>query len=290
MKPHAVITSLNSLGILAASRQAIGHPHRRVRTTEGLSREALQPRAVYPPATDIPSTWRYVGCYKDAPGRTLGAYIVDGVTFDQGRFLFLQGANATNEYCIDAWASQGYPFAGTMYYSQCECSYEINVNATINEDGCSTPCDGAPTTETCSGPNYISVYTNGGTYKFPEPAADLLEPWTYKGCYTDCYDDGTTFKGRPEDSYSMLGSYLNASTCISYCNTGNYTLAGLEGNECFCADELNTLSVETENCIQPCLANRAEACGADQKITVYDRPEVSTSLLLYAQTLCALLF
>jgi hypothetical protein len=207
--------------------------------------------------TNIPSSWKYVGCYEDVPGHTLGPYTVDGVTYDQGQFLYLQGANATNGGCFAACSAQGYPYAGTQYYFQCECSYAINAAATINEDGCSTPSDDAPFYEACGSPNYVSVYTNGGTYTFPAPVADdnLPAPWTYKGCYTNRHEDGATLQGRPDDSYIVLGPDLDASTCMTACSNGDFALAGLEANVCSCGNTINPLSVKTDNCYTHCPAN-----------------------------------
>ncbi|KAJ7852312.1 WSC domain-containing protein [Mycena leptocephala] len=91
--------------------------------------------------------------------------------------------------------------------------------------------------------------------------------WTLQGCYTDT-----------SASRALAGaSYVNASamtveSCIAFCSTGGFSLAGVEfGDECYCDHALQSSATlaNAGNCNTPCSGNSTELCGAGNFVDVY---------------------
>ncbi|GAB7340271.1 hypothetical protein MBLNU457_6733t1 [Dothideomycetes sp. NU457] len=122
--------------------------------------------------TDVSSTlkWAYQGCTPDGSTRTLTGFnnVYGGMS-----------APVTVESCIQECESQGYLYAGMEYSSQCFCGNSIPSSVTPTAFGqCNMPCAGN-SSETCGGPNLLSLYktcntTSSCTNIAYTPVGDIL--------------------------------------------------------------------------------------------------------------------
>lgn len=99
-------------------------------------------------------------------------------------------------------------------------------------------------------------------------ARDVPPPsgWETKGCYTDNSNSRTLY------SLSTANDAMSTESCIAYCSTNGYPLAGTEyGRECYCGINIaasGTLATSTD-CSFPCAGNSTEICGGNSRINVY---------------------
>lgn len=229
-----------------------------------------------PPPETVPSVglWQSLGCYSDGNVRTLGF----GVNTD--------GPN-TIESCTEACFNAGYPLAGAEYSVQCFCgsSFAAGAGPTPLSD-CNMVCAGN-SSEFCGGPNRLNVYNytgslpsgpsnpgggnggggGGGAGSGVSPVeSGLPTGWTYAACYVD-NAFGRIFQTQLPDDPN-----LTVESCVSSCNSQNFTLAGMEfSTQCFCGDELINGAVEGSeaDCSMGCGGNANEACGGPNRLSVY---------------------
>lgn len=88
------------------------------------------------------------------------------------------------------------------------------------------------------------------------------------GCYTDSVAQRTLGSAAGGD-----GATMSAATCIAFCNSRGYSLAGTEYSyECFCANAIGgTGAPATSGCNMPCNGAPGEACGGPDRLSVYEK-------------------
>jgi hypothetical protein len=103
--------------------------------------------------------------------------------------------------------------------------------------------------ELCGGGNRLSVYTSQETLTVkvvPTVQTDVLDGWSYKGCYTCEYDlsSSSTFdlrviyfsddvNSRTLPNQFIFGSTNSPSVCLEKCSELGFAYAGVEyGTEC----------------------------------------------------------
>ena len=182
-------------------------------------------------------------------------------------------SNLTTTSCITICKAAGYSVAGTEYSTQCFCDNFLRNGAPIAVDGdCNMACAGI-STESCGGPNRLSVYSNQTLKVLPIPTpkqTDLPGAWKYVGCLTDNATGNRTFP------YQIIYQQNNtASVCLSRCSEYGFGAAGMEyGDECYCGDASDiiangaTIMPETD-CKMPCPGDGSTICGDGNRITYY---------------------
>lgn len=210
---------------------------------------AIIPR-ILPPASDLPSGWSYSGCYVDSVStRALNlASYADGAQ--------------TVETCIAFCSPKGYSVAGAEFGSECFCG--LAIPSQVAEDGCNMAFAG-DSSEVCSGPDRLSVYTSGSTVSV-NPGPD---GWHSLGCYTDSVHARTfTYGAATPGGFDAQ----TVAVCTSTCGSLGYKLAGVEfSGECFCSNGIENGGVPaTDECNMPCKGNLTEFCGGPDRLNVYE--------------------
>nr|XP_031859690.1 uncharacterized protein CI109_004965 [Kwoniella shandongensis]KAA5526762.1 hypothetical protein CI109_004965 [Kwoniella shandongensis] len=197
-----------------------------------------------------------------------------------GRALTWQSfrdANMTVEKCLDYCDSANVPIAGLEYSGECYCGGVLTNGASLSIAGtCNMPCSG-DSARTCGGSGALSIYvstkSNAATLSSDLTTTTYTPPtgWSSIGCYAE----GST--GRALDGYSYSTPALNSATCISYCRSKGYSMAGLEyGSECYCDNSFrNGAGATSKNCNMPCSGGPGENCGGPGALQVYSNPSLA---------------
>ena len=76
---------------------------------------------------------------------------------------------------------------------------------------------------------------------------------------------------------STTATTVSLESCVSFCNTGTYVLAGVEnGQECYCANSIRTdgstygISGQ-QGCTYTCSGNKSEICGGSNVLNLYSK-------------------
>jgi hypothetical protein len=172
----------------------------------------------------------------------------------------------TIQSCQAFCLSKNMPLAGLEYGQECYCGVALQSYSAIGFDGCNMPCAG-DATQTCGGGSRISLYNY--TAYTPPMLVPTVGTYQLQGCYTEPGNGG----GRALPSYSFTNSTsMSAELCVAGCQAKGYTMAGMEyGQECWCANALNTKSTKVANsqCNMLCPGNKREYCGAGSRLAVY---------------------
>lgn len=194
-----------------------------------------------------PVSYSYVGCYTDdVNSRTLPA-----------------ATNSDNNMTLSECSNfcSGYQYFGTEYTTQCFCGTTLSSSSTeAAETDCSMPC-GGDSTETCGGPNRLSVYTNNN---YVTPGGATIPGYQYVGCYND------TAAARSLSGTYTYSSEMTVEACATFCNGATYF--GVEYyNECYCGDTLAADSVKqpVTDCSYVCSGNKSEFCGGSNRLDLY---------------------
>jgi hypothetical protein len=95
---------------------------------------------------------------------------------------------------------------------------------------------------------------------------NLPTGWDYQGCWTD-------YGLRKLAGLSYVDSVnMTEENCIDFCNTRNYTYAGVEyGQECYCGYLIGAGSAQAENseCSFACPGATDQPCGAGYRLSVF---------------------
>ncbi|OCK74591.1 WSC-domain-containing protein, partial [Lepidopterella palustris CBS 459.81] len=171
----------------------------------------------------------------------------------------------TVETCTATCKSNGFRYAGLIYYGNCLCGTMLPaVQAPDSE--CDTPCNGNPL-EMCGGNNRYSIYQDN-TY----PAVDLTtisSQYVAKGCYSE----GVGYRAVSYRQDALNFSTMTIETCLTACGNELYPLAGLEYyGECYCGYMLQggSAQVADSNCAAPCNGNPSEICGGGGYLNLYE--------------------
>lgn len=106
-------------------------------------------------SSSIPEGWLYKGCFSD----NVNARVLTGITFAD-----IGNHQVTNTKCTTYCGAKGFSLAGTEYGGQCFCGNELVGSSSIAESMCNMACEGDGS-QTCGGPNALSVYTTGSAKK-----------------------------------------------------------------------------------------------------------------------------
>lgn len=90
--------------------------------------------------------------------------------------------------------------------------------------------------------------------------------WEVKGCYTDDSTSRTLY------SLSTSADNMTTESCIGYCSTNGYPLAGTEyGRECYCSKSIAVSGsvAASADCSFPCAGNNNQICGGNSRLTIY---------------------
>ncbi|ETN47085.1 uncharacterized protein HMPREF1541_01275 [Cyphellophora europaea CBS 101466] len=100
------------------------------------------------------------------------------------------------------------------------------------------------------------------------PIADPLPAgWSYSGCFVDSVSSRSLDSAFLQDDDQMTGV-----ECMQFCASNGYPYAGIEYmQECYCGTAQPT-NGPTTGCNMGCRGNASEACGGQDRITVYENP------------------
>ncbi|KAE8446194.1 hypothetical protein EG329_012419 [Mollisiaceae sp. DMI_Dod_QoI] len=209
------------------------------------------------PASILPGTWSYQGCYVDV-GRTLTGLSYSNTT------------SMTDESCVDYCDSNAFIYAGTEYSSQCFCGDTIASTALVanGTTDCNMPCAGN-SSEPCGGLSRLSLFWNGVSPPTTNPG---LGAWSFVGCYTE----GITGRTLPNQVTTPGGpANLTVALCTSACQTAGYVLSGVEySRECYCGNAFSDGGAPAPDgpagCNMLCSGNSSEYCGGINRLDVYN--------------------
>jgi hypothetical protein len=157
---------------------------------------------------------------------------------------------------------------------QCFCGNAIinggeQASASDAQSKCHMPCSGNAT-ESCGGPDLMEIYAQG-TLQTQAPATvqttGLPSGWTYQ----DCISDQVGARTLPvEEEFSSMNT---ATTCLNYCSSQGYSVAGLEySQECYCgtlADISASNATASTNCNMACSGDSDFICGGPGALNYY---------------------
>lgn len=194
-----------------------------------------------------PVAYDYVGCFTDdVNSRTFSA----ATSSDNNMTL-----SECSKFC------SGYQYFGTEYTTQCFCGTTLGSSGTeAAETDCYMPC-GGDSTETCGGPNRLSVYTNNN---YVSPGGATIPGYQFMGCYND------TAAARSLSGTYTYSNTMTVEACATFCNGANYF--GVEYyDECYCGDTLAVDSVNqpVTDCSYPCSGDNGEFCGGSNRLDLY---------------------
>lgn len=194
-----------------------------------------------------PVAYSYVGCYTD----------------DVNSRTFSAATNSDNNMTLSECSNfcSGYQYFGTEYTTQCFCGTTLSSSGTeAAEAECSMPC-GGDSTETCGGPNRLSVYTNNN---YVTPGGATIPGYQYVGCYND------TAAARSLSGTYTYSNDMTVEACATFCNGATYF--GVEYyDECYCGETLAADSAKqpVADCSYPCSGNKSEFCGGSNRLDLY---------------------
>ncbi|KAK5193940.1 hypothetical protein LTR99_005830 [Exophiala xenobiotica] len=215
----------------------------------------------------------YISCYSD-----------DGNT----RTLSTRTTSSamTLELCAQTAQKGNYQYFGIEYASECWTGNTLATSAaTLAEGKCSMSCSGNAT-ETCGGPNALSLFTND---LYVEPGSPISvavtgsSGTTTKFNFIGCYTEGTS--GRTlggSSSYSTSSSNMTVEMCASACYAKGYSYAGVEySKECYCNSigitNGGAIAADSADCSMLCAGDLTEYCGGSSRLSVYTLKGNATS-------------
>lgn len=155
------------------------------------------------------------------------------------------------------------------------------------ESGCNMNCNGNAT-QTCGGPNRLSVYSLNGAVGTPSPgvsstavatsSAAPITGWTSLGCYVDSVGARTLSTA----IYTIPGENMTPVLCTAACKSGGYILSGVEyGGECYCGNSLlngaGPAPDGNTGCNMACNGNAAYKCGGANRMNLWSYAGATSS-------------
>lgn len=211
------------------------------------------------------------------PSQTVGSYVYLGCA-NQTSPLALVGMSQTssdsmtNEVCQAYCLKNNYGLAATQDGSTCYCGNGLQSYSTVGHQSCKTPCSGN-STEICGGKdsndnNYLSVW-NSTSATIPTTTVKQVGYYTSQGCYSSTQSDTPILNGTIHSN--PTGE--SVESCVGYCITKGYSIAGVKEGACYCDSALATTvkKEEISACNVPCAGNKREFCGASGKWSVYEK-------------------
>ncbi len=182
-------------------------------------------------------------------------------------------------YCTE----NNYGLSGVQNGDTCYCGNGLQSFSAIQKEigdakdsKCNVPCKGN-STEICGATDYLSVWNATEAVKIPPTMVKQVGYYPLKGCFNSTVN-GTTATATSSSpllsatSTSLPTTSLSAESCVGYCSTRGYAVAGMQdGKTCSCDERLSTSAEELalSECNVVCPGNKREFCGGDKKILVY---------------------
>uniref|UniRef100_K1QKY9 Putative fungistatic metabolite n=1 Tax=Magallana gigas TaxID=29159 RepID=K1QKY9_MAGGI len=168
-----------------------------------------------------------------------------------------KSSTMTLQKCKKRCVRENKKFYGLEVGTECFCgNYLTKHNQRPNKE-CMTPCKG-DRSQACGGGWRVLIHNNT---KYTSNVVNK----DFKGCYVDQ-------KSRTLKDYSTSSSKMTVEKCKDTCHKKNYKYYGVEATkECFCGNKLTkTVKKDTEECSSPCKGNRAQGCGGNWRLAVYE--------------------
>ncbi|KAI4121620.1 MAG: hypothetical protein LQ338_006265 [Usnochroma carphineum] len=217
---------------------------------------------LYPTPSQIVSSYSYLGCANATTPLALNALTKTSSTMD---------IQTCQSYCTQ----NNYGLSGLQNGDTCYCGNGLqSFSAIQTESGaakdskCSVPCAGN-STEICGAAAYLSVWNATEAVKVPATMVKQVGYYPLKGCYNSTVSASSSLLNAASTS---LPSTNSAESCVGYCSTRGYSVAGMEnGNGCKCGASLPTTAAQLDlsQCNVVCSGNTREFCGANGKTLVY---------------------
>ncbi|KAI8806738.1 WSC domain-containing protein [Cladochytrium replicatum] len=192
-----------------------------------------------------------------------------------GKASFVDAANMTVKTCTTFCDGKGFTLAGLEYAKECWCGNKIEFeNVPIASEKCNMKCPGGNGTETCGGPDAISVWSSSGQPVLSHPVTQITG--LPEGCkYVGCHQDNLQQRALP-----ARGSYegkMTPAACAAACLAQNNTFAGSEYSwECYCGNYVHYDAAEQSQCFVPCEGNDSLICGGEGVLSLYHCPRPTT--------------
>ncbi|KAL8689037.1 MAG: hypothetical protein Q9218_005195 [Villophora microphyllina] len=210
---------------------------------------------IYPTASATLGKFTYAGC-----ANTTSPLALNG--------LNLTSSDMDIETCTDYCSKNNYGLSGLSNSDTCYCGNGLQSFSAIQLESsgpssskCNQPCAGN-STEICGAQSYLSVWN--ATATIAPTVVKQVGYYPLKGCFNSTAANLTA-------STTTISS-LTAESCVGYCNTRGYAVAGISnGNTCACDSSLPSTAKTTDlsNCNVRCIANGREFCGAKATSLVY---------------------
>ena len=155
-----------------------------------------------------------------------------------------------------------YGIAATQNGDTCYCGNGLQSYSAVGQNSCNVPCAGNQT-EICGGAESLSVW-NSTSSTIPPTTVKAVGFYALDGCYS-----GPNML--TASSYTST-SKMTVETCVGYCITKGYKVAGVQdGKTCYCDATLATTAKNETlaSCNVLCAGNNREFCGAFAKNLVY---------------------
>ena len=143
------------------------------------------------------------------------------------------------------------------------------ASASDARSNCHIPCSGNAT-DSYGGPNLIEIYAKGTLGTQAAATAQktgLSNGWSYHGYISD------QIGARTLPVEKDFPSTNSAKTCLDYCSSQGYTVAGLEySKECYCrtlADISASGATASTNCNMACSGDSDYICGGRGALNFY---------------------
>ncbi|POR33498.1 Uncharacterized protein TPAR_06315 [Tolypocladium paradoxum] len=102
------------------------------------------------------------------------------------------------------------------------------------------------------------------------PCLDKFKPFVSSGCFQDGNPPALVYRSS-QDQKTMT-----VEKCIAECKGNGFRYAGLKYyGVCFCGATVNGPQVDDSQCSFPCNGNKAETCGGDKTLSVWQDPTFS---------------
>ncbi|KAJ6556620.1 copper radical oxidase, partial [Mycena vulgaris] len=236
------------------------------------------PTTVFPPVTDLPKPWTYVGCFVQVISEK-PPYLTDRIYHSDnahGRIVANEQPDNTKltiESCVSTCSAQNFQVAAAEFSTQCFCGNELIAGATAApESDCNMGCSGSTTY--CGAGSRMSVYSTSKTVTIlpvPTPQnTSLPGSWEYQGCLAEA-NQQRVFPWQIE-----FPTNNSATACLNQCAAFGYTAGGMEFvSSCLVCGDVSdvvksgfTLQPEN-NCNVPCSGDPIHLCGGALRIQYY---------------------
>jgi hypothetical protein len=197
------------------------------------------------PAPGLPAGLTDLGCYQDAPSRTLP-------------FQAYNNASNSQTLCAAACNSAAYAYSG-VEHGECWCGTTLNSSLALANSTCTERCPGNAA-QTCGGSYLLNIAKNASVVATPLPAG-----WSSVGCFTDSYS-------RTFNTQLWSASNNSDTSCLTACKTRGYAYAGTESSqECYCSATApaSGLAASSADCNYPCPADGTQICGGQWRLSAF---------------------